>query len=211
MQQFNIAEAKAHLSELVQKAMMGEEIVIARDNKPLAMLVPIKRARRANANPDRARGKSCSWPMTSTRSRKVSRITSGDCAARHQCLPALGGGRRQAFGQGEILHCQPGQRDSRQRRRRLGTGDQGRPGRHQAGDCRSAVMWRAISRPTVSVCSASNSTTSPPSKPCPCITAIPSTACWSHRQKPASCPWSVPTGRFPTTASNASGNRHATN
>jgi antitoxin (DNA-binding transcriptional repressor) of toxin-antitoxin stability system len=25
--------------------MMGEEIVIARDNKPLAMLVPIKRAR----------------------------------------------------------------------------------------------------------------------------------------------------------------------
>jgi prevent-host-death family protein len=43
MQQFNIAEAKAHLSELVQKAMMGEEIVIARDNKPLAMLVPIKR------------------------------------------------------------------------------------------------------------------------------------------------------------------------
>jgi prevent-host-death family protein len=43
MQQFNIAEAKAHLSELVQKAMMGEEIVIARDNKPLAMLVPIQR------------------------------------------------------------------------------------------------------------------------------------------------------------------------
>lgn len=45
MPQFNIAEAKAHLSELVQKAMMGEEIVIARDNKPLAMLVPIKRVR----------------------------------------------------------------------------------------------------------------------------------------------------------------------
>jgi prevent-host-death family protein len=49
MQQFNIAEAKAHLSELVQKAMMGEEIVIARDNKPLAMLVPIKRARQKRA------------------------------------------------------------------------------------------------------------------------------------------------------------------
>ena len=43
MQQFNIAEAKAHLSERVKKAMMGEEIVIARDNKPLAMLVPIQR------------------------------------------------------------------------------------------------------------------------------------------------------------------------
>lgn len=43
MQQFNIAEAKAHLSELVQKASLGEEIIIARDNKPLAMLVPIQR------------------------------------------------------------------------------------------------------------------------------------------------------------------------
>ena len=41
MQQFNIAEAKAHLSELVQKAMMGEEIVIARDNKPQVRIVPI--------------------------------------------------------------------------------------------------------------------------------------------------------------------------
>jgi hypothetical protein len=53
--------------------------------------------------------------------------------------------------------------------------------------------------------------TSPPSKPCPCIIATPSTACWSRRRRTASCPWSVPTGRFPTTASNASGNRHATN
>lgn len=43
MQQFNIAAAKTHLSELVQRAVLGEEIVIARDNKPLAMLVPIKR------------------------------------------------------------------------------------------------------------------------------------------------------------------------
>ena len=42
MQQFNIAEAKAHLSELVQKAMMGEEIVIARDNKPDLILMDIQ-------------------------------------------------------------------------------------------------------------------------------------------------------------------------
>jgi prevent-host-death family protein len=45
MQQFNIAAAKAQLSELVQRAMLGEEIVIARDNKPLAKLVPIQRPR----------------------------------------------------------------------------------------------------------------------------------------------------------------------
>ena len=43
MQQFNIAEAKAHLSELVQKAMMGEEIVHARHNNPIAVLWPIQR------------------------------------------------------------------------------------------------------------------------------------------------------------------------
>jgi prevent-host-death family protein len=39
--QVNIAQAKARLSELVQKAMLGEEIVIAKDNKPLLRLTPI--------------------------------------------------------------------------------------------------------------------------------------------------------------------------
>lgn len=41
MSQFNIAEAKARLSELVKKAMMGEEVLIAKDNKPLLKLVPL--------------------------------------------------------------------------------------------------------------------------------------------------------------------------
>ena len=41
MAQFNIHTAKAHLSELIQKAMLGEEVIIARDNKPLAKLIPI--------------------------------------------------------------------------------------------------------------------------------------------------------------------------
>ncbi len=44
MSQFNIAEAKAHFSELVQKAALGEEIIIARDNKPLARIVPFAAA-----------------------------------------------------------------------------------------------------------------------------------------------------------------------
>jgi prevent-host-death family protein len=38
----NIAEAKARLSELVEKAARGEEIVIARDHKPVAKLVPVR-------------------------------------------------------------------------------------------------------------------------------------------------------------------------
>lgn len=38
----NIAEAKTRLSELVEKAANGEEIVIARDHKPVAKLVPVR-------------------------------------------------------------------------------------------------------------------------------------------------------------------------
>ena len=41
MAQFNVAEAKARFSELVQKAVSGEEVVIARDNHPLLRLVPL--------------------------------------------------------------------------------------------------------------------------------------------------------------------------
>jgi len=40
MTQVNIHVAKAHLSDLIQKALLGEEIIIARDNKPMVKLVP---------------------------------------------------------------------------------------------------------------------------------------------------------------------------
>jgi prevent-host-death family protein len=40
--QVNIAEAKAKLSELLDRALGGEEIVIARAGKPLARLMPLK-------------------------------------------------------------------------------------------------------------------------------------------------------------------------
>ena len=56
MAQFNIAEAKSHFSELVQKAMLGEEVVIARDNKPLLRLVPFGKKRK-NRTPGSAKGK----------------------------------------------------------------------------------------------------------------------------------------------------------
>jgi len=38
----NIAEAKAHLSELVARAEAGEEVVIARKGKPAVRLVPAR-------------------------------------------------------------------------------------------------------------------------------------------------------------------------
>jgi len=41
MAQYNIADAKARFSEIVQKALSGEEVIIARDNKPLLQIVPL--------------------------------------------------------------------------------------------------------------------------------------------------------------------------
>jgi prevent-host-death family protein len=41
----NIADAKARLPELVERAASGEEIVIARNGQPRARLVPLAPAR----------------------------------------------------------------------------------------------------------------------------------------------------------------------
>lgn len=41
MPRYNIAEFKAHLSSLVNRALAGEEVIVARDNRPLLKLVPI--------------------------------------------------------------------------------------------------------------------------------------------------------------------------
>ena len=41
MSTFNIAKAKTHFSELVQKAMLGEEVIIAKDSTPVLKLVPL--------------------------------------------------------------------------------------------------------------------------------------------------------------------------
>ena len=45
MSKFNIGEAKAHFSKLVQKAMLGEEVIIAKDNKPVLRLVALDEPR----------------------------------------------------------------------------------------------------------------------------------------------------------------------
>lgn len=56
MPQFNIAEAKSHFSELVQKALTGEDVIIARDNRPILRLVPVKPASKGRS-PGSAQGK----------------------------------------------------------------------------------------------------------------------------------------------------------
>ena len=46
MSKFNIADAKTHFSKLVQKAMLGEEVIISKDNKPVLKLVPLDKPKR---------------------------------------------------------------------------------------------------------------------------------------------------------------------
>lgn len=53
---YNIAEAKARFSELVQRAMVGEEVVIAKGHKPLLRLVPIEKPAQPR-KPGTAKGK----------------------------------------------------------------------------------------------------------------------------------------------------------
>ena len=45
----NIGEAKTRLSELVAKVEAGEDVVIARDNRPVARLAPLAERERARA------------------------------------------------------------------------------------------------------------------------------------------------------------------
>ncbi len=42
---FNIAEAKARFSELVQMTMFGEVVIITKNNKPVLKLVPLAKPR----------------------------------------------------------------------------------------------------------------------------------------------------------------------
>jgi prevent-host-death family protein len=46
MSKFNIADAKTHFSKLVQKAMLGEEVIISKGNKPVLKLVPLDKPKR---------------------------------------------------------------------------------------------------------------------------------------------------------------------
>lgn len=45
MTTFNLYDAKTNLSQLVERAAAGEEVVIAKAGKPLARLVPFARPR----------------------------------------------------------------------------------------------------------------------------------------------------------------------
>lgn len=46
MKTLNLYEAKTHLSALVEEAAAGEEIIIAKNGKPMARLVSVENVRR---------------------------------------------------------------------------------------------------------------------------------------------------------------------
>lgn len=43
---YKLADAKARFSELVQKAMLGESVVVTKENRPVVKIVAIKPAKR---------------------------------------------------------------------------------------------------------------------------------------------------------------------
>ena len=53
----NVAEAKAHLPELIERAANGEEIILARAGKPRAKLVPLGPASRILRVPGKGKGR----------------------------------------------------------------------------------------------------------------------------------------------------------
>ena len=53
----NVYEAKTHLSQLIDRAAAGEEIVIARAGRPVARLVPLADAPSRRRTPGGWRGK----------------------------------------------------------------------------------------------------------------------------------------------------------
>jgi prevent-host-death family protein len=44
---YRLADAKARFSEIVQKAMLGESVVVTKENRPVVRVVAIKPATRA--------------------------------------------------------------------------------------------------------------------------------------------------------------------
>jgi len=53
MAQFDIADANARFSELVERALAGDEVIVTCDGKPLLKLVPLEKTnhRRRAASP----------------------------------------------------------------------------------------------------------------------------------------------------------------
>lgn len=65
MDGINLADAKAHLSELVERAAAGDTVEILRRGKPVARLTPANRPRK-RINLDALRALTASMPLQKT-------------------------------------------------------------------------------------------------------------------------------------------------
>ena len=54
--QINITNARMQLTHLVERALAGEDVVIARANKPLVRLTPVDSAARTRRKPGSGKG-----------------------------------------------------------------------------------------------------------------------------------------------------------
>ena len=70
---FKIAEAKAHFSELVARAEAGEEVIIARGDRPVARLAPLDAPKQASDAMERL--------LTMRDSGRVGRVTQAEIRA----------------------------------------------------------------------------------------------------------------------------------
>ncbi len=55
--QVNVYEAKTHLSQLLEEVEAGDEVVIARNGRPIARLVPLQRGAPKRRVPGSLKGK----------------------------------------------------------------------------------------------------------------------------------------------------------
>jgi prevent-host-death family protein len=58
----NMHQAKSSLSRLVERALAGEEVVIARNGEPLVQLIPVPKKAEGPRIPGRSKGKVSSGP-----------------------------------------------------------------------------------------------------------------------------------------------------
>jgi prevent-host-death family protein len=78
VKQVNLAEAKAHLSELVARAAAGEAVCIMRRGKPVAQLTAVG-GRRKRIDPTALQAVTDTMPMHSERARDfVRRVRDGE-------------------------------------------------------------------------------------------------------------------------------------
>ena len=72
MSTFSVAEAKTHLSELLDRAERGEEVVITRRGQPVAQLAPV-RPTKPGIDFARLRALRAAMPVSKTTATKVVR------------------------------------------------------------------------------------------------------------------------------------------